>query len=121
MPLQIGSLTVDCKDPRKVADFWIAALGGEESYEDEAEGAVGVDFEMDSGTLSVMFYRVDDEKKGKNKLHFDLAADDQDAEVQRLLKLGARKIDIGQRDVSWVVMADVEGNEFCVLSSDEDE
>ena len=121
MGLKIGSLTIDCKDPRKVADFWLAALPGEVSYEDDGEGAVVVDFETDSGILSVLFYRVDDEKRGKNKLHFDLVPDDQNAEVQRLMKLGARKIDIGQRDVSWVVMADVEGNEFCVLSPDEDD
>ncbi|TDO27672.1 putative enzyme related to lactoylglutathione lyase [Kribbella sp. VKM Ac-2527] len=58
-------------------------------------------------------------KKGKNRLHFDLAppADgDQQAEVDRLVSLGATRIDIGQRDVSWVVMADPDGNEFCVLT-----
>ena len=58
-------------------------------------------------------------KQGKNRLHFDLAppADgDQQAEVERLVSLGARRIDIGQGDVSWVVMADPDGNEFCVLT-----
>lgn len=56
----------------------------------------------------------------KNRLHIDLAPeaeDDQDAEVQRLLDLGARRVDVGQGpEVSWVVLADPEGNEFCVLS-----
>jgi predicted enzyme related to lactoylglutathione lyase len=59
------------------------------------------------------------EKKGKNRLHFDLAppADgDQRAEVERLVSLGARCVDIGQGDVEWVVMADPDGNEFCVLT-----
>jgi hypothetical protein len=52
----------------------------------------------------------------KNRLHFDLAPDDQDAEVERLLALGARRVDIGQGETrSWVVLADPEGNEFCVL------
>ena len=58
-------------------------------------------------------------KTGKNRLHFDLAppADgDQEAEVERLVSLGAKRIDIGQGDVSWVVMADPDGNEFCVLT-----
>ena len=58
-------------------------------------------------------------KLGKNRLHFDIAppADgDQQAEVDRLVSLGAKKIDIGQGDVSWVVMADPDGNEFCVLT-----
>ena len=53
----------------------------------------------------------------KNRWHFDLAAVDQAAEVARLQSLGAHHADIGQGDVPWVVMADVEGNEFCVLRS----
>jgi hypothetical protein len=51
----------------------------------------------------------------KNRVHLDLRPDDQAVEVQRLISLGARHVDIGQRDVSWVVLADPEGNEFCVL------
>ena len=61
-------------------------------------------------------------KTGKNRLHLDLAppADgDQQAEVDRLVALGATRIDIGQGDVSWVVMADPDGNEFCVLTPPE--
>ena len=56
-------------------------------------------------------------KAAKNRVHFDLRPDDQQAEVRRLEGLGARRIDIGQADVAWVVMADPEGNEFCVLRS----
>ena len=56
------------------------------------------------------------EKAGKNRLHIDLRPDDQAAEVDRLVGLGAQRVDIGQGDVSWVVLADPEGNEFCVLS-----
>lgn len=121
MGLKIGSLTIDCKDPRKVADFWIAALPGDVTYEDDSEGEILVDFESASGTMRVLFYRVGDDKRVKNKLHFDLIPDDQEAEVKRLMGLGARKIDIGQRDVSWIVLADVEGNEFCVLTPDEND
>jgi hypothetical protein len=58
-------------------------------------------------------------KIGKNRLHLDIAppaGGDQQAEVDRLLTLGARRIDIGQGEVTWVVMADPDGNEFCVLS-----
>lgn len=58
-----------------------------------------------------------DDKTAKNRVHFDLRPDDQQAEVQRLEGLGARRVDIGQGDVTWVVMADPEGNEFCVLRS----
>jgi hypothetical protein len=53
----------------------------------------------------------------KNRVHLDLRPDDQQAEVERLERLGAERIDIGQTNVSWVVMADPEGNEFCVLGS----
>jgi len=56
-----------------------------------------------------------DGKVVKNRWHFDLAPDDQAAEVARLEGLGARRADIGQGEVSWVVMEDVEGNHFCVL------
>lgn len=58
-------------------------------------------------------------KTGKNRLHLDVApplGEDQAAEVDRLVTLGARRIDIGQGDVTWVVMADPDGNEFCVLT-----
>ena len=56
-----------------------------------------------------------EDKKGKNRLHVDLRPDDQDAEVARLESLGATRADIGQGETRWVVMADPEGNEFCVL------
>jgi hypothetical protein len=59
---------------------------------------------------------VPDLKVGKNRLHLDLRPGDQAAEVARLESLGARPVDVGQgTDVSWVVMADLDGNEFCVL------
>ena len=55
----------------------------------------------------------------KNRIHFDFTPDDQEAEVDRVLRLGARRVDIGQGDESWVVLADPEGNEFCILAGDE--
>ncbi len=67
------------------------------------------------GRLGLM--RSQSEKTAKNRVHLDLRPDDQQAEVRRLEGLGARHIDIGQIDVTWVVMADPEGNEFCVLRS----
>ena len=64
----------------------------------------------------LLFLRADAEKAGKNRLHLDLRPQDQAAEVARLEGLGARPVDIGQGDqVSWVVLADPDGNEFCVL------
>ncbi len=61
------------------------------------------------------FVRLDEAKKAKSRLHLDFVPDDQDAEVARLEAHGAQRVDIGQGDQSWVVMADPEGNEFCVL------
>jgi glyoxalase superfamily protein len=65
---------------------------------------------------SWLFLRVDDERIVKNRIHFDFRPDDQHAEVRRLLKLGARYVDLCQGEQSWVVLADPEGNEFCVLA-----
>ena len=63
----------------------------------------------------LLFVPVPEEKAGKNRLHPDFRPVDQAAEVERLLSLGARRADVGQRDASWVVLADPEGNEFCIL------
>ncbi len=65
----------------------------------------------------MIFVRVADRKVGKNRLHVDLRPQDQAAEVDRFHTLGASLADIGQQNVPWVVLADPEGNEFCVLSS----
>jgi hypothetical protein len=64
----------------------------------------------------LIFVTCPDPKTVKNRLHIDLRPDDQEAEVERLVDMGARPADIGQGDVSWVVLADPEGNEFCVLA-----
>jgi len=65
----------------------------------------------------LLFVRVREAKSVKNRLHLDFRPDDRDAEVQRLLALGATRADVGQGEQSWVVLTDPEGNEFCVLSS----
>ena len=61
------------------------------------------------------FVRLDEDKKAKSRLHLDLRPDDQDAEVARLVAHEAWRVDIGQGDQPWVVLADPEGNKFCVL------
>ena len=65
----------------------------------------------------LLFVLVPEEKTTKNRLHLDFRPDDRDAEVERLLALGATRADVGQGEQSWVVLADPEGNEFCVLGS----
>jgi hypothetical protein len=65
----------------------------------------------------LLFVPVTQPKPGKNRLHLDFRPDDRDAEVKRLVELGATRSDVGQGEQSWVVLADPEGNEFCVLGS----
>ncbi|HZE37622.1 MAG TPA: VOC family protein [Stackebrandtia sp.] len=64
----------------------------------------------------MLFMAVPDDKERKNRVHIDISPDDQATEVERLVNMGARHVDIGQRDVHWVVLADPEGNEFCVMT-----
>ena len=115
MSVVINNLTVDCQDPKALAEFWTAALGWQVVDESEDGVMIAPFAEPHSGVFPVYFQENPDEKVVKNRWHFDLAPVDQAAEVTRLQSLGARHADIGQGDVAWVVMADVEGNEFCVL------
>ena len=114
MSLRIECLTIDCGDLQLVASFWERALGYRRTYEDDTEVALSAPEESRANDLLLL--RVPDHKQGKNRLHLDLRPDDQSSEVQRLESLGAARVDIGQGgDESWVVMADPEGNEFCIL------
>ena len=120
MTLRIQCLTIDCADPQKLSAFWSAALGLPSFPLDGGDVWIGPgEGHPEDGILpDLLFQKVPDheEKLGKNRLHLDLRPDDQDAEVARLEALGARRADIGQGDVSWIVMTDPEGNEFCVLA-----
>lgn len=113
MGLVIDWVIVDCEDVEKMSAFWSAAL----DFEHVRTGPLGghVLAAKDGSKRRLAMFPVGETKAGKNRVHFDLRPDDQDAEVRRLEQLGASRIDIGQGDVSWVVMADPEGNEFCVL------
>lgn len=105
-------LVVDARDPAALSRFWAEALVLSVLYEAPDEVTIG----RDPGAYpGICFVAVTDAKVAKNRLHIDIDPDDQDAEVDRLLALGARRVDIGQGDVTWTVLADPEGNEFCVL------
>lgn len=117
MTLFVNSLTVDAHDPAALARFWAAALDWPILFEAEDEVMIAPFQERHPGVYPMLFNRNADIKSVKNRWHFDLAPTDQDAEVARLEGLGARRADIGQGDVDWVVMGDPEGNEFCVLRS----
>jgi hypothetical protein len=120
---RFSELSVDAHDTEKVAAFWCEVLGYE--VVDRVNGAVEIAGgeqtaeSMRAGIVppTILFAPVPESKTVKNRLHIDLRPIDRsrDEEVERVVALGARRIDIGQGEVSWVVLADVEGNEFCVL------
>ena len=117
MGSKVHSITIDASDPRRLAEFWEQVLDYERTYEsDEGEADYEVVLSPKAGRGDdILFGKNPDVKKVKNRLHFDLAPTDQDAEVERVLGLGATRVDIGQGDTPWVVLADPEGNEFCIL------
>ncbi|MGG5174918.1 VOC family protein [Pseudarthrobacter sp. J1763] len=125
MTLRFDSVVIDSTNPSLAADFWEAALGYARTYQDDDEICLEPARDsapaQDSPTTSptgpgLTFLRVPESKSVKNRLHLDLRPDDRDAEVARLEALGARRIDVGQGpDVTWVVLEDPDGNEFCVL------
>ena len=120
MACRFTELIIDCEDPRRLADFWAQALDYRES-DAKVEGEHHyVELEGPPGAgPSLLLLRTPDKKTSKNRVHIDVNATDrdQDAEVERLVALGATRVDIGQGERTWVVLADPEGNEFCVLRS----
>ena len=120
MPTRLVHLVVDANDPARLARFWAAALDWEIADETADEVDVwpaGYRY-PDPAAVPLVFVPVPEPKAGKNRVHLDLATtslEHQAALVGRLRELGARPVDIGQGEVPWVVLADPEGNEFCVL------
>ena len=109
-------IAVDAARPRLIADFWCAVLGWRIVDEDAGGFTVAA---ADGSWPMIDVFPVPEGKTVKNRLHLDLRADGVStaAELERLLALGARPVDVGQpADASWVVLADPEGNEFCLLS-----
>jgi hypothetical protein len=114
MVLEWEQVTVDATDPEALGRWWLAALRWVIVHDDPEEFEIRATPERLPGLL---FVRVSEPKAVKNRLHLNLRPGDRDAEVERLLTLGATRADVGQGDQTWVVLADPEGNEFCVLSS----
>lgn len=105
---------IDAHDPVALGLWWRRALGWVVVNDDPEE------FEIRSSPdrlPGLLFARVPEPKSIKNRLHLDLRPDDRDAEVERLIGIGATRVDVGQGEPSWVVLADPEGNEFCVLAN----
>ena len=117
MASRFTELCIDAHDPEKLAAFWCAVLGYEVLDRDDSYVEIG---NPDGTKPTLLFAPVPEPKTVKNRLHIDVNPSDRDQheEVERLIELGARRADVGQGpDVSWVVLADPEGNEFCVLRS----
>jgi hypothetical protein len=130
MALRWYTTVIDCLDVRKQAAWWAEALDWQLIHDSDDECVIipgWVDQQVMQETPwerigpGLVFVTVPEGKTVKNRLHIDLAphtSQDRDAEISRLEGLGARRVDVGQADdSSWTVLADPEGNEFCVLSS----
>ncbi|MGW7087404.1 VOC family protein [Streptomyces sp. NPDC054871] len=126
MASKFTELAVDCVDHDALARFWCAVLDYEVQEAEDGFISIGSPLVPEGGKRvgpvppTLGFARVPEGKAIKNRLHIDVNPTDreQDEEVRRLLGLGARHADVGQSgDESWVILADPEGNEFCVLAS----
>lgn len=129
MSVRWYSVVIDAHDIQAQARWWAKVLDWTTVYESDEEVVIvpphavenGRQFVWSEQPIGWVFVPVQEGKQIKNRLHLDLAPgkdDDHAAEVARLVALGARRVDVGQDEqtVAWVVLADLEGNEFCVLS-----
>ena len=117
MGVVISQLCIDCTDPVVLGRWWAETLGWTIEDDDPEEVWVASDGDAQRG---ILFLLAREGKTVKNRLHFDLRPEDgsdQATEVDRLVALGALRMEIGQGDAPWVVLADPEGNEFCLLRS----
>ena len=114
MGLRFSTVCIDAADIHTLSAWWSQVLGWPAEVDDDgdvvlkAPAGAGPDW---------LFLGVPEGKAVKNRIHFDFSPDDQQVEVERIIGLGARHVDIGQGEQSWVVLADPEGNEFCILSA----
>jgi catechol 2,3-dioxygenase-like lactoylglutathione lyase family enzyme len=125
MASRLTEIIIDCSDLERIADFWCAVLGYERATSGDGwlaireSGSDTSDETLHAAAQppAIAFVLVPEDKITKNRVHIDVTPMDTDqaAEVNRLEDLGATRVDIGQGETPWVVMADPEGNEFCVM------
>lgn len=116
MPVLITNICIDAVNVAPVAEFWKAVLGWEIVEQNDDGISLGP---PEGGFPKVDILKVPDRKSVKNRVHLDLRAEGTttEKELERLEGLGAVRVDIGQgSDVTWTVLADPEGNEFCLLA-----
>ncbi|NLU75737.1 VOC family protein [Streptomyces sp. HNM0575] len=112
MALEWRNVIVHSAEPAALGQWWAEALGWVVVHTSDDEFVIRAETDRTPG---LEFVRLDESRKAKSRLHLDFVPDDQDAEVARLEAHGAKRVDIGQGEQPWVVMADPEGNEFCIL------
>jgi catechol 2,3-dioxygenase-like lactoylglutathione lyase family enzyme len=115
MSVRLHHIVIDAHDLPRLARFWAEVLGWQVLSEREREVVIGPD---EYAPVGMCFMPGSDAKIVKNRVHVDLTSgpEDRAAEIDLLLALGARRVDIGQSGTeSWTVLADPEGNEFCVV------
>lgn len=121
MACRISELVLQCRDPEALAGFWCDVLDFVVlDREDDGSVEIGPREGFGGPQPTIILSPSDEPKKAKSRLHIDVNATDrdQDAELARLLNLGARPADIGQTgEEAWHVLADPEGNEFCLLKA----
>jgi hypothetical protein len=106
--------SINSAAPALLADFWSRALGYEARH--ELPSGTIIIAKAPGATPALAFLPVPETKRVQNRLHLDLSPDDQEAEAERLIALGATRADVGQpSDAPWIVLADPEGNEFCLI------
>ncbi len=115
MGMRFTEICIDAHDINALSSWWSTVLGWPAEATDDGDVALRAPAGAGPDWL---FLAVPDGKVVKNRIHFDFTPDDQQAEVDRVLALGAHPVDIGQGEQSWVVLADPEGNEFCILAAE---
>ena len=121
MTARLAQVTLDVRDAARAAEFWSRALGYRVEMGDDGCAKLYPPADAPPGVLTIWLQRVNEQKAAKLRQHLDLRPQDGDveAEVRRLISLGARPTDVGQADDDpVVVLADPEGNEFCVLRNE---
>ncbi len=118
MTIRFQAICVDAADPSSLGRWWAELIGWRMTYDSDEEAVLEppAGSPQDGVAADLLFLKVPEAKGVKNRLHIDLRPDDQAAELARVEGMGAVRVDVGQGDdKSWVVLADPEGNEFCIL------
>jgi catechol 2,3-dioxygenase-like lactoylglutathione lyase family enzyme len=120
MACRLSEIVVDARDPEALAAWWAGVLGYRVLGREDGAVEIGPEAGFGGAAPTLVFAPVAEPSPGRSRLHLDLNATDrdQDAELERLLGLGATRADVGQTgEESWHVLADPEGNPFCLLST----